>query len=74
MVRRTKLVDETILNKFTESTEAILIKKFTNFTHLRFSPKSQTLTPINFLYIGINRGQGLNLGEIQEIHQIRVKK
>ena len=74
MVRRTKLVDQTILNNFTESTEAILVEILKNLTHLRFSPKSQRLTPINFLYIGINRGQGLNLGENLEIRQIKVKK
>ena len=73
MVKRSKVLDQTILNNFTESTEAILVEILKNLTHLRFSPKSQRLTPINFLYIGINRGQGLNLGEIQEICQIRVK-
>ena len=74
MVRRIQLVVQTILNDFTESTEAILEQLFTNLTHLRFSPKFQRLTPINFLSIGLNRGQGLILGEIQKIRQNWVKK
>ena len=63
VVKHTQNAVRMNLKSSTESTEAIFVKTLKNLTLLGFSLKFQRLTPINFLYIGINRGQGLKFGK-----------
>ena len=70
MVKRTQIAVHKILKSYRKSTEAILEEILTKWT---IHP-IQRLTPINFLYIGNNRGQGLILDENLENRENTIKK